>query len=105
MDHGGKCSRQSSILFTYPLQLWPALELVAPWVQQKMNREQADEKDLSGFQFEPLPPLLEHEATTDFEEMATEHDYNAGITDQQQNERDDDASVRGRTRNDRFYLE
>jgi proton-coupled amino acid transporter len=85
-----------SILFTYPLQLWPALELVAPWVQQKMNPGQGDEKDLSGFQFEPLPPLLEHQATTNFEEMVTEHDYSnaaAGTTEQEEQNGGDDASA------------
>jgi proton-coupled amino acid transporter len=85
-----------SILFTYPLQLWPALELVAPWVQQKINPGQEDEKDLSGFQFEPLPPLLEHQATTNFEEMVTEHDYSnaaAGTTEQEEQNGGDDASA------------
>jgi proton-coupled amino acid transporter len=90
-----------SILFTYPLQLWPALELVAPWwVQQTMNpagQEEEDEKDLSGFQFEPLPPLLEHQATTNFEEIVTEqHDYsNAAGTEEEEEQRNgrDDASA------------
>lgn len=77
-----------SILFTYPLQMFPALELIGPWLQQKMNRKQEeDEKDLTGF--EPLPPLFEHQVTTDFEPMEMEHDYNSETDDAQTG---DDAS-------------
>jgi len=65
-----------SILFTYPLQMFPALELVGPWLQQKLRKgDVANEKDLAGF--DPLPPLFEHQATTEFEVMTGEHDYNA----------------------------
>ena len=70
-----------SVLLTYPLQLFPAVELMGPWLQSKLRgKNGADENDLTGF--EPLPPVLEHQATTEFESM--EHNYDA----EQQNDDD-----------------
>jgi amino acid permease len=53
-----------SVLLTYPLQLFPALELISPWVQSKFppKTDAADEDDLDAF--EPLPPLPEHEVAS-----------------------------------------
>jgi len=73
-----------SVLLTYPLQLFPALELLGPMLQQNKfltkilclkQEADDDENDLTGF--EPLPPLPEHEMM-DEEDMLDynmEHDY------------------------------
>lgn len=80
-----------SILLTYPLQLFPALELVGPWVQQRLAKQDvADEKDLSGF--DPLPPLLEHEATTDFESMEGEQEHRYDVTEEQDDDTEEETA-------------
>eukprot|EP00934_Nitzschia_sp_Nitz4_P007915 Nitzschia sp. Nitz4//scaffold13_size275219//271069//272811//NITZ4_000932-RA/size275219-processed-gene-0.174-mRNA-1//-1//CDS//3329536188//7905//frame0 len=65
-----------SVLLTYPLQLFPALELLAPSFSSFLaqdNGDLDDEDDLSAF--EPLPPLPEHDVA-DIEEWE-DHQYNA----------------------------
>jgi hypothetical protein len=70
-----------SVLLTYPLQLFPALELMGPWLSSlscriceccnsKNNTDVAEESDLVGF--EPLPPLPEHDTAS-----LGSHDYGA----------------------------
>ena len=66
-----------SVLLTYPLQLFPAIELLGPAFQRNRylsrffhqynnptndNDDDDDDKDLSGF--EPLPPIEEHQVVT-----------------------------------------
>jgi len=86
-----------SVLLTYPLQLFPAIELLGPMIEQNkyMSKllclfpkgsggdleDDEDGQDLAGF--EPLPPLPEHEMyDEDLEESA------AFINDQQQQSND-----------------
>jgi proton-coupled amino acid transporter len=70
-----------SVLLTYPLQLFPALELMGPWLsslscrfceccKSKNTVDVAEEADLVGF--EPLPPLPEHDTAS-----LGSHDYGA----------------------------
>jgi hypothetical protein len=67
-----------SILLTYPLQLFPALELMGPWLSRtfsfgkKVPVDVAEESDLVGF--EPLPPLPEHD-TASLGSIPSQHDY------------------------------
>ena len=61
-----------SVLLTYPLQLFPAVELMGPWMQSKLDKltgkssfntaEYDYDDDLSAF--EPLPPLPEHDVAS-----------------------------------------
>mmetsp|Transcript_28750 Transcript_28750/g.57342 ORF Transcript_28750/g.57342 Transcript_28750/m.57342 type:complete len:622 (-) Transcript_28750:423-2288(-) len=59
-----------SVLFTYPIQLFPVIELVGPkamaWWYGRGNEPFDEEHDLSGF--DPMPTLPEHEEA--------EHEYN-----------------------------
>jgi hypothetical protein len=69
-----------SILLTYPIQLFPALELMGPWLSRNMifgkkaglGADVAEESDLLGF--EPLPPLPEHD-TASLDSIPSQHDY------------------------------
>jgi proton-coupled amino acid transporter len=72
-----------SILLTYPLQLFPAVELVGPAMQRNKwlakffrqaaaAEEEDEDNDLSGF--EPLPPLPEHDVAS-IDSMPSEHHY------------------------------
>jgi hypothetical protein len=67
-----------SILLTYPLQLFPALELMGPWFSRtvvggkKIGDDVEEETDLAGF--EPLPPLPEHD-TASLDSIPPQHDY------------------------------
>ena len=67
-----------SVLLSYPLQLFPALELIgntkfARWIGGLDYSEEEDEdEDLSGF--EPLPPISEHEIA-EVESLPSEHQY------------------------------
>jgi amino acid permease len=57
-----------SVLFTYPIQLFPVIEILGPEFDRLISAEEEDgypEHDLSGF--EPMPPLPEHDIA--------EHDY------------------------------
>jgi hypothetical protein len=74
-----------SVLLTYPLQLFPALELLAPkmstWFSrilgtEKIGADVADDDDLSAF--EPLPPLPEHGYPSLAELPNMEHNYDDG---------------------------
>lgn len=81
-----------SVLLTYPLQLFPALELIGPMLEGSQfwtrflclnpnsNGDDDMEADLSAF--EPLPPLPEHDVM-DNEDMACnmEHDYYHSMDD------------------------
>lgn len=65
-----------SVLLTYPLQLFPALELLGPSFSKFLSQEEEkddldDDDDLS--EFEPLPPLPEH-GVADVEEW-DDHQY------------------------------
>ena len=63
-----------SVLLTYPLQLFPALELIAPWYLKMRNKgsDLKEEVDLAGF--EPLPPLPEHDVAS-LDSLPSEHHY------------------------------
>lgn len=71
-----------SILLTYPLQLFPALELMGPWLSRNslfgkkaglgLGADVAEESDLVGF--EPLPALPEHD-TASLDSIPSQHDY------------------------------
>lgn len=67
-----------SVLLSYPLQLFPALELIgntkfARWLGGLDSLEEEDEdEDLSGF--EPLPPLPEHDVA-EVDSLPSEHQY------------------------------
>ncbi|CAB9505671.1 Proton-coupled amino acid transporter 4 [Seminavis robusta] len=68
-----------SVLLSYPLQLFPALELIgttplARWLGGigKGPQDDDDEEDLTGF--EPLPPLPEGEVA-DLDSLPSEHQY------------------------------
>jgi proton-coupled amino acid transporter len=54
-----------SVLLTYPIQLFPALELVAPsfskFCQPEVETDIDDQQDHDLSAFEPLPPLPEHD--------------------------------------------
>jgi proton-coupled amino acid transporter len=87
-----------SVLVTLPLQLFPAVELVAPWWAQTSASfkglcnpsfaatADGDEKDLAGF--EPLPPLPEHELyeheEKEEEEGMAEHHYDDALDNPQE---------------------
>lgn len=70
-----------SVLLTYPLQLFPALELLGPWFSRTFKITAAgpiavddeDDDDLSAF--EPLPPLPEHDVAS--LDSLPEHQYEA----------------------------
>ena len=68
-----------SVLLSYPLQLFPALELIgntnfARWLGGFDKVDDEDEESLSGF--EPLPPLPEHDvAEHDVDALPSEHHY------------------------------
>lgn len=51
-----------SVLMMYPLQLFPALELIGPMIAAKFLSKKLVENDLEGF--EPLPPLPEHDVAS-----------------------------------------
>lgn len=85
-----------SVLVTLPLQLFPAVELVAPWWAKtsascnglcspsRVAAADLDEKDLAGF--EPLPPLPEHELYEHEaeEEGMAEHHYDDALDNAQE---------------------
>lgn len=82
-----------SVLLTYPLQLFPALELIG---SSKFARTigcldgdvEGEEGDLSGF--DPLPPLPEHDVA-DMEEIPSEHHYGQDSDQAQEEDENDDA--------------
>jgi len=82
-----------SVLLSYPLQLFPALELIgasafARWIGGIEDGEEDDEEDLAGF--DPMPPLPEDDAVHhDVDEIASEHQY--GIEKNEEEEEEDDA--------------
>lgn len=70
-----------SVLFSYPLQLFPALEIIgqtkfARWIgcmgSGIMEDDSDDDNDLTGF--DPLPPLPEHDVA-DLDSLPSEHHY------------------------------
>mmetsp|Transcript_22577 Transcript_22577/g.39632 ORF Transcript_22577/g.39632 Transcript_22577/m.39632 type:complete len:706 (-) Transcript_22577:39-2156(-) len=79
-----------SIIFTYPLQLFPAVELVAPMVQEWYRRhknwwirlkggtveddDESSEHDLEGF--EPMGQIPEHEEAS-LGSLPSQHEYGA----------------------------
>jgi amino acid permease len=72
-----------SVLLTYPLQLFPVVELLGPYMSRYLSCgkkdgivDDNDDDDLSAF--EPLPPLPEHDIP-DWEDSMPmmEHQYNA----------------------------
>jgi len=75
-----------SVLMTYPLQLFPAIELLGPVFQQNKYLSrfyqqsnaapvvEEEDKDLSGF--EPLPAIFEHEVAS-LGSLPEEHNYGA----------------------------
>ena len=84
-----------SVLLTYPLQLFPSLELVAPWVAGMHPNNTDDDEDNDEAldnelnDFEPLPVLPEHDVVSvDFPGTAQEHRY--GLVD---NNEDNDTAV------------
>jgi len=76
-----------SVLLTYPLQLFPAVELLGPsWskvfggnVVVVDEEEEEAENDLTGF--DPLPPLPEHDTFAEEEEFSEAHRYGDGDED------------------------
>ena len=64
-----------SVLLTYPLQLFPAVELIGPWWSTIFGGNDdpdiSDEKDLTGF--DPMPALPEHDEYD--HEKDTRHKY------------------------------
>ena len=93
-----------SVLLTYPLQLFPALELLGPWIVSKQWPAQ-DENDVDDLLdgFEPLPPLPEHEALEEYSvaSMPDEHDYE-GLNNEAD---DDDTSKAGMSSVTSFFPE
>jgi hypothetical protein len=87
-----------SILLTFPLQLFPALELMGPWLARSkffgkkagLGADVAEESDLIGF--EPLPPLPEHD-TASLDSIPSQHDY--GDYDDVKNDEEDGGSDDG----------
>jgi len=87
-----------SVLLTYPLQLFPALELMGPMVSNWIHRlfgkgikgVEVDDDDLSAF--EPLPPLPEHDVAS--LDSLPEHQYDIE-EDQEKDENGEDVSVSG----------
>lgn len=80
-----------SVLLSYPLQLFPALELIgntkfARWIGglDSMEEEEDEDGDLSGF--EPLPPLPEHDVA-EVDSLPSEHQY--GMDSDADNKGDD----------------
>ena len=76
---GANTAISFSVLLTYPIQLFPALELIgkssfAQWIGGYDRSVEIDENSLSGF--DPLPVLPEHEVAED--SLPSEHDYDAG---------------------------
>lgn len=69
-----------SILLTFPLQLFPALELMGPWLSRHLPflkakaipNDVAEDSDLA--EFEPLPPIGEHEEAS-LGSIPAQHDY------------------------------
>lgn len=86
-----------SVLLTYPIQLFPALELIgtssfARWIGGLGGTVEDEEGDLSGF--DPLPPLPEHDIA-DMESIPSEHHYGQDRETPDVDEvADDGASVR-----------
>lgn len=84
-----------SVLFTYPLQLFPAIELLAPsfsqFLSQKSSDQDDDDDDLSAF--EPLPPLPE-DGILPVQDW-NEHKYNTSIIEDDDNneEPEEDAAT------------
>ena len=83
-----------SVLLSYPLQLFPALELIgntkfARWLGGLGSLEEEDEdEDLSGF--EPLPPLPEHDVA-EVDSLPSEHQYGMDSDGEAGEDDDDDA--------------
>lgn len=87
-----------SVLMTYPLQLFPAIELLGPIFQQNKYLSKFfqqgnavvddDDKDLSGF--EPLPPISENEVAK-IEALPDEHNYETNLDDEFPPPRSEDA--------------
>lgn len=83
-----------SVLLTYPLQLFPALELMGPWLNtlscrickccqsKDASRDVGEEADLIGF--EPLPPLPEHDTAS-----LGSHDYGEDFQVDEEGDSDD----------------
>ena len=92
-----------SVLLSYPLQLFPALELIgtskfASWIGCLSTAEdQEEEGDLSGF--EPLPPLPEHDVADMDPLIPLEHHYGAenNETGDDKNEDDDVESLKSQS--------
>jgi len=76
-----------SVLLTYPLQLFPAVELIGPWWSKHFGRDDLDleEKDLNGF--DPMPALPEHD---EYAEEEVDGVSNMESTQNHGNERGDD---------------
>lgn len=89
-----------SVLLTYPIQIFPAVELLGPMMRDskicqalmcitndpQQQDDDGDNHDLSAF--EPLPPLPEHDVVED-EDFLVEHTY---MDDPKDGDADDDAS-------------
>ena len=84
-----------SVLFTYPIQLFPVVEILGPdfsrfwsklWGEPETAIDEDDEHDLTGF--EPMPPLPEHDVAdhdTDFENFEVSN-HDDDIDDEQEKE-------------------
>lgn len=81
-----------SILLTFPLMLFPAVELVAPMTQKSLDddKDDNDEQSLNGF--EPMAPVPEHDEASLGSLPSQHHDYaNMDITAVgTENKKDDD---------------
>jgi proton-coupled amino acid transporter len=73
-----------SVLLTYPLTMYPAIELLGPILHRNkyLSRffggipEEDSEDDLAAF--EPLPPLPEHDAVSQHD-LSEQHSYDDGV--------------------------
>lgn len=88
-----------SVLLTYPLQLFPALELFGPALANfrwpwKAAPDMRDDLDLDAF--EPLPTLFEHDTMSQESLPEQHHDYGDTPTDTAAGDDDDDEDTRSR---------
>jgi amino acid permease len=85
-----------SILLTYPLQLFPAVELMAP-IMAKYVHGVDDDDELDLVSFDPLPPIDEHDVMS-VGSLPSHHDYNNNGTDGVENDESVNVSFQVRDR-------